>query len=101
METREKLNSVLEDAKKIIYGQDKMLDAIMAGLVCEGHLLIEVEINTRILFSSGEAQLFESALPVLHKVAQILAPYPNPINVEGFTDNIPISTSEVAGLQPV
>lgn len=54
---------------------------------------LEVEINTRILFSSGEAHLVETATPVLTKVASILAPYPNPINVEGFTDNIPISTA--------
>ncbi len=55
---------------------------------------LEVEINTKILFPSGEAQLVESAIPVLTKVAGVLAPYPNPINVEGFTDNIPISTPE-------
>jgi len=57
---------------------------------------LEVEINTRILFASGEASLFESAVPVLTKVAGILAPYPNPINVEGFTDNVPISTARFA-----
>ncbi len=57
---------------------------------------LEVEINTRILFSSGEAQLFQAATPVLNKVASILAPYPNPINVEGFTDNVPISTERYA-----
>ncbi len=53
---------------------------------------LEVEINTRILFASGDAQLVETATPVLEKIASILAPYPNPINVEGFTDNIPINT---------
>jgi len=55
---------------------------------------LEVEINTRILFPSGGSQLVDSAIPVLTKVASILAPYPNPINVEGFTDNIPISTEQ-------
>ncbi|MDH5259718.1 MAG: flagellar motor protein MotD [Gammaproteobacteria bacterium] len=55
---------------------------------------LEVEINTRILFPSGDAQLVDTALPVLTKVAAILAPYPNPINVEGFTDNIPINTEK-------
>lgn len=38
---REKVNQTLEQAKKVIFGQDNMLDAIMAALVCEGHLLIE------------------------------------------------------------
>lgn len=38
---REKIQRVLESAKSIIYGQDDLLDAIMAALVCEGHVLIE------------------------------------------------------------
>jgi MoxR-like ATPase len=38
---REKVNQTLEYAKQVIFGQDNMLDAIMAALVCEGHLLIE------------------------------------------------------------
>lgn len=40
-EAREKVKKVLVEAKKVIYGQDALLDAIVAGLVCEGHLLIE------------------------------------------------------------
>jgi MoxR-like ATPase len=40
-ETREKINVVLSHAKGVIFGQDNLLDAIMAALVCEGHLLIE------------------------------------------------------------
>ncbi len=39
--TREKINTVLDHAKGVIFGQDNLLDAIMAALVCEGHLLIE------------------------------------------------------------
>lgn len=40
-ELREKINRSLTEAKSIIFGQDNLLDAIMAALVCEGHLLIE------------------------------------------------------------
>ena len=40
-EMREKINLVLNHAKGTIFGQDNLLDAIMAALVCEGHLLIE------------------------------------------------------------
>jgi len=53
---------------------------------------LEVEMNTSILFESAAFQLVDSAKPTLKKIAKILAPYPNPINVEGFTDNIPINT---------
>lgn len=38
---RENVSKVLGRAKDIVYGQDDMLEAIIAALVCEGHLLIE------------------------------------------------------------
>lgn len=40
-EVRSRINEALKEAKGIIFGQDNLLDAIMASLVCEGHLLIE------------------------------------------------------------
>jgi len=40
-ELREKVNVALTQAKSVIFGQDNLLDSIMAALVCEGHLLIE------------------------------------------------------------
>jgi MoxR-like ATPase len=36
-----KVNEVLAEAKKIIFGQDRLLDSLIAALVCDGHLLIE------------------------------------------------------------
>lgn len=51
---------------------------------------LEVEIKSSILYPSGSARLSPPAYPVLEKLAQILARFPNPIHVEGFTDNIPI-----------
>ena len=53
---------------------------------------LEVEINTSILYSSGNARLESDAVPVLEQLAKILAPFPNALHVEGFTDNVPIST---------
>jgi chemotaxis protein MotB len=53
---------------------------------------VEVEIKTSILFASGSARLFGEAVPVLEELAGILARFPNPVQVEGFTDNVPIST---------
>ena len=38
---RERVQQVLSQAKSVVFGQDRMLDSIMAALVCEGHLLIE------------------------------------------------------------
>lgn len=41
MVLQEKVNSVLKQGKTIIFGQDELLESIIAALVCEGHLLIE------------------------------------------------------------
>lgn len=53
---------------------------------------LEIEINTSILFPSGSATFVNSARPTLKKIADILAPFGSPINVEGFTDDVPIKT---------
>jgi len=54
---------------------------------------LEIEIRTDILFPSGVAQLSEPASAVLHDLAAILASFGNPLRVEGFTDDMPISNS--------
>jgi chemotaxis protein MotB len=56
-------------------------------------LWLEVEIRTDILFRSGDANINAAAVPVLRSIADILKPFPNPIHVEGHTDNRPIRTS--------
>ncbi len=53
---------------------------------------IEVEIRTDLLFPSGSAQLEKNAVNVIERLAGTLAPFPNPIRVEGHTDNVPIKT---------
>ncbi len=56
-------------------------------------LWIEIELNSGLLFPSGDAVPNEAAFEIIDKIAKILAPYENPVHVEGFTDNIPINTS--------
>src|SRR5690554_1061593 len=41
MVLQEKVNKLLQTAKTKVFGQDEMLESIIAALVCEGHLLIE------------------------------------------------------------
>jgi len=53
---------------------------------------LEVEINTDILFPSGVATLSSTAYPALDALAGTLARYPNPLRVEGHTDNVRINT---------
>lgn len=55
---------------------------------------VEIEIRTDVLFPSGVAQLAGTARSVLDEVAAVLAQFPNPIRVEGYTDDRPIRTSK-------
>jgi chemotaxis protein MotB len=51
---------------------------------------IELEMNSELLFLSGESALSKRAIPVLKKVAGVVKSLPNAINVEGHTDDKPI-----------
>jgi chemotaxis protein MotB len=53
---------------------------------------VELEMNSELLFASGKAELSSKALPVIAKVAEVVKDVPNVINVEGYTDDVPIST---------
>lgn len=56
-------------------------------------LWVEVEIRTDILFPSGVATLSTEAQQVIKQLAGTLKPFPNPIRVEGHTDNRPIKSA--------
>lgn len=57
---------------------------------------IEVEIQSDILFASGAAVPSSIALDTAQRIGRILADEPNAIRVEGYTDNVPISTVQFA-----
>jgi len=69
-------------------------DLINNGLVAinENENWLEIEIKSSILFQSGGSTLSEEAEDVLAKLADIIKVYPNQIQVEGYTDNVPIKT---------
>ncbi|MDX2425167.1 MAG: flagellar motor protein MotD [Cycloclasticus sp.] len=62
--------------------------------VKKNDLWVEVELNSNMLFGSGNATLSDEALNVLWKVVRPIRNLNNTIQVEGFTDNIPINTFE-------
>jgi chemotaxis protein MotB len=75
--------------------QDAMQSLIDAKLVTvrRESMWLEIEINADILFPSGSGEFSTSAEQVLDKLAEVLQPFPNPIRVEGHTDNRPIHTA--------
>jgi len=72
----------------------KMAPLIAKGLVKvrKGQHWLEVEFNTSLLFASGAARLAPQAIQVLTSITNILKEFPNPIQVEGHTDDVPIRT---------
>lgn len=54
---------------------------------------LEIEIQTDLLFASGTSQLSAPARAILSRLAAVLKRFPNPIRVEGHTDNLPISNT--------
>jgi chemotaxis protein MotB len=60
--------------------------------VRETEYWLEVEVQTDILFPTGVARISDAAQQPLQKLSNILENFPNPIRVEGHTDNVPIST---------
>ncbi|MEG5265791.1 flagellar motor protein MotD [Pseudomonas sp. JDS28PS106] len=57
-------------------------------------LWIEIELNSSLLFTSGDAMPSDQAFNIIEKVAGIVKRFDNPIHVEGFTDDQPISTAQ-------
>ena len=82
------LEEVIKRLRKALHG------LIRADLVAvrRNRLWVEVEIKNNVLFHSGSAEVNERALEPLNTLATILQDIPNRIQVEGFTDNVPIST---------
>ena len=74
---------------------DAMGDLIDKGLVVvrRGDTFVEVVIRTDILFASGSAVLNPKAVEVIRLLGQTLAPFPNDIRVEGYTDDRPIRSA--------
>jgi len=58
--------------------------------VTKHDLWVEIEMNSKILFSSADSELEDEAFPALKALAEVLKKLPNSIDVEGHTDNVPI-----------
>jgi chemotaxis protein MotB len=77
----------------------RSVETAMGALIADNLLTVrrqgawvEVEIRTDLLFSSGAATLAPAAGNILRQISESLQPFPNPIRVEGHTDNRPINT---------
>ena len=106
--TSESPEELTEDqlyTQNVLEQAEKEINQIAADVEQEFHQLIdedrvkvkrnkfwlEVEFNSNLLYPSGSSQLLDDAKPILISLARRLAPMKNRLNIEGFTDNRPIS----------
>lgn len=95
---RELSEEILKERKQLDQVSDQLRKALSPFIeddlvsVKRNDYWIALEMNSELLFLSGEASLSKKAVPVLKKIAAVINALPNAINVEGHTDNVPIGT---------
>ncbi|WAW09519.1 flagellar motor protein MotD [Oxalobacter vibrioformis] len=94
-------NTEIRKEREKMTGIGRDLMKVLSPLINEGKVKViqsargvNVEINASVLFAPAEARLSRQSEEVLRAVAQILKDEPNDIQVEGFTDNMPISSAQ-------
>lgn len=88
MEEKRRLNEVSDEFQRAL---QPFVESQLVGIK-KHDFWVELEMNSELLFASGKAELSSKALPVLAKVAEVVREVPNVINIEGYTDDVPIST---------
>jgi chemotaxis protein MotB len=85
-----------EALSEIAYDLESALDSLIMEDLVQVHRRgewLEVEIKSDMLFASGSAAPRPEAVAAVQRVAAVLRDAPNPIRVEGHTDNVPIATA--------
>src|ERR1700722_578959 len=77
------------------------LSKSLASLIRKGEVNVSlqplgvvIDINETLLFHSGKADLMPDALPLIDEIAKILVDLRYQIQVNGFTDNVPIHNAQ-------
>jgi len=87
---REQMRSIAQDILKVL--ESLVRDGQVK--VTQSNRGISLEINASVLFASGQAQLRAESGRTLQQVARVLTATRHSIEVEGYTDDEPISTSQ-------
>ena len=103
-ENQAQAGSMQEQVAKRVQGLDtayEQLNKALAQLIRKGQvnvtlqsLGVVIDINETLLFNSGKADLMPNALPLIDQIAKILADLRYQIQVNGFTDNVPIHNAQ-------
>lgn len=89
-----KEQSELRELKKKIdekIKEENLEDKISTELQKQGLMII---LTDEVLFNSGSAQIKKEHSKVIDTVGQLITDVNNPVQISGFTDNVPINTAE-------
>jgi len=88
----EQKNAILieKKAEKKIEDIIKKQNTENFALITIDENIIKIVLREAIAFSSGESELSEKCFPVLNEIIEILKDIPNPIIIEGHTDDVPL-----------
>jgi chemotaxis protein MotB len=87
---REKLQSIAQKLQSSLRG---LIESDQVHVIGGAHS-VSVDIKASVLFVTGQANLQPQAMPVLDEVERSLVMIDEPVQVEGHTDNVPISTPQ-------
>lgn len=76
--------------------EEQFADLVQDDLlhVNSNELWLEVELKDSILFPTASASPSLQAKAIFEEIAQMLSSYDNPVQVEGFTDDVPINNRQ-------
>lgn len=86
-ELEAQLRFVYSDLQSFV-SQRNLQEAVQLELTERG---VVVRFADRILFDLGQAELKPEALDILEQLVEVLRDVPNPVRIEGHTDNLPIN----------
>ncbi len=96
--------AVRQEVTQRVKGLDEayaQLSKSLAALIRKGQVNVSlqslgvvIDVNETLLFNSGKADLTPTALPLIDQIAQILTGLNYQIQVNGFTDNVPIHNAQ-------
>ncbi len=86
---------------KRIQRQLQELQQILEKMGLSGAVKVEYEaigiriiLQERVLFDPGNANIKPEFYPIIDRLYEVISSIPNPVEIEGHTDNIPISTEK-------
>lgn len=100
VEKRRELSTAIQEEQEKLSAASKQFEDVLAPMIKENLVAVnkhdfwvELQMSSELLFTSGSDQLSQRAIDVIKLIAAVVAPLPNAISVEGYTDNIPIETA--------